>query len=345
MSLFADPREQLKRIFFVLLRLAGAEGRLYRRVQNAHPRPVIVLNPHQIRPEPNPFWSPLHPRLFEELLGFVSKRFFVTTLGALDTNDTERPSLVLSFDDGYHDWVEHALPLLKRHRLPCNQNVIGESLVTGKPPAIVRVCDFLGQAPRSLINELDLPGFRLKLDGDGDRAKIRYGIELCAFLKNRPRAEAAPLWEIMERHMARLDRLVLSRMMSATDVAAAAADGHEIGAHSYGHESMAFESDEFFAQDFDRCAEVFATKLALPIRVYAFPNGSYRASQIATLASRGVEHVLLVDDDYATPDAKAPRTYHRFNFYATSRGETRFRALGFPARKKLVTRLASPAGG
>ena len=330
MGVIGDQRGRLKGVFFTLMRLAGRERSLYRRIRRV--RPLIILNPHQVRPEPNPFWSPLHPRLFEELLSFVSKHFFVTTFGGFHTNDADRPSLIISFDDGYYDYVEHALPLLHEFRLPSNQNVIGESVVTGRPPAIVRVCDFLNQAPRSLVDELDMPGFRDRLRGDGEREKTLYGVSLCNFLKARSRAESGPSWEIMERHMARLDGFVPSRMMSVDEVRQAACE-HEIGAHSYSHESMEFETDDFFAEDFERCATVFRDRLDLPLDTYAFPNGSYRPSQVDWLHTHGVAHVLLVGDGYALADE---RTYKRFNYYATSRGEARFRALGYPARRSLA---------
>jgi peptidoglycan/xylan/chitin deacetylase (PgdA/CDA1 family) len=325
-----DPRERLKGIFFTLLRVAGAEETLYRKVRRA--RPLIILNPHQVRPEPNPFWSPLHPRLFEELLRFISRRFFVTTFARLQENDTDRPSLILSFDDGYYDYLEHALPLLERRRLPSNQNVIGESVVSGQPPAVVRVCDFLNQAPRALINELRLPGFSRRLGADGDRERTLHGAALCSFLKMHPRVEAAPLWQVMERHMARLDRFVPSRMMSAAEIRQVAGT-HEIGAHSYSHDSMQFEALPTFADDFQRCARVFREILKLPLSIYAFPNGSYRAEQVDWLAAQGIKHVLGVGDGYARV---GDRIYKRFNYYASSRGEARFRALGFPDRRSLA---------
>jgi peptidoglycan/xylan/chitin deacetylase (PgdA/CDA1 family) len=322
-------REGLKALFFTLLRVLGEERRLYRRIRRA--RPLVVLNPHQVRPEPNPFWSPLHPRLFEELLRFVSGRFFVTTFANAHQNDTDRPSLILSFDDGYHDYLEHAVPLLEKFGLPSNQNVIGDCVVTGRAPAIVRVCDFLNQAPRSLIDELELPGFGRRLGGEGDRERTVYGLALCAFLKSRPRAEAAPLWEIVEAHMRRLDRFRPSRMMTAGEIRQVV-DRHEIGAHSYSHDSMEYETLATFGEDFERCAAVFRDQLSLPLTIYAFPNGSYRPCQVEWLRSRGVEHVLLVGDDYART---GERTYRRFNYYASSTGEARFRALGFPARRSL----------
>src|SRR5207245_3008733 len=110
---------------FVLLAALGGEGRLLRDI--AAQRRLVVLNLHEVRPEPNPFWSPLPPALFDQLLGFVAPRFFVTTFARAGENDSGRPALILSFDDGYHDYLEYAVPLLRKHRLPSNQNVIASA--------------------------------------------------------------------------------------------------------------------------------------------------------------------------------------------------------------------------
>ena len=325
-------RERLKRIYFLLVRALGGESRLLGDI-SAHER-LVVLNLHQIRPQPNPFWSPLSPALFDQLLAFVAPRFFVTTFAGATHNDSGRPALILSFDDGYYDYLEHAVPLLRKHGLPSNQNVIAGSALSGQPPPIVRLCDFLGAAPRSLIDEIRLPGFDGRLQSGDDLDKVRYGNQLCAFLKMRPRAEAEPHWRALDAIIAKLDSFRPSRMMTPAEIGQLAGE-HEIGSHSFGHDSMEFESDDFFLEDFERAAAFFKDTLGLPLRVYAFPNGSWRPSLVEILERRGVERILLVGDDYARP---GDRMVLRFNFYAGSSPELRLRALGYTSERSLLRR-------
>ena len=56
-----------------------------------------------------------------------------------------------------------------------------------------------------------------------------------------------------------------------------------IGAHSFSHESMGYESDSFFRADLMQCRNFFEQQLRLPLDAYAFPNGSYRPEQIQAL--------------------------------------------------------------
>ena len=318
-------RDQLKRLWFTAFDALHADALVLRHV--ARHDLVVVVNLHQVSPTPNPFWSPLHPVLFGELVDFVAPRFRVTTFGRLaEAAGDPRPALVLSFDDGYHDYVEYALPALDARGLPSNQNVIVDCVRSGEPPAIVRLCDFLVQAPRSLVDEIRLPGAEgLRLAGDSTGDKTRYGVALCNFVKLRSREDAAPLWAELERVMARFDGLRPTRMMTLADVRGAARE-HEIGCHSKQHDSMEFESDAWFEADLDACAAFFRDELQQPLGVYAFPNGSARRSLLDILFRRGVRHVLLVGEDYST---RTSRIHPRFTFGASSSPELRARAVGF----------------
>lgn len=87
-----------------------------------------ILMFHRVRPrlkqdfEPN---QPLEitPEFLDVVLSRVKERGFEmvsldAALARLRTGERGRPFAVLTFDDGYRDLVEHALPVLERHRAP-----------------------------------------------------------------------------------------------------------------------------------------------------------------------------------------------------------------------------------
>ena len=88
--------------------------------------------------------------MFDELLSFVNRHFAVVTLSQLRA-PTAKPKLILSFDDGYRDFLLHAVPILKRHGLHVNQNVIPRCIESGLPPLNVIAADFVGKAPVELL--------------------------------------------------------------------------------------------------------------------------------------------------------------------------------------------------
>jgi len=269
------------------------------------------------------------PRMFEDLLVFLKRHFEVTTFGALAAAGGSRPRAVISFDDGYYSFVEYAMPLLHKHGLRANQNVIPACIENGLAPWNVRLCDFLNSAPRHLIDEIRLPGFSSRLSVDGPDRKMRYGIALCEFLKARSRAERAPLWASVEEIMQKGGNPNATRMMNQQETLQAAAS-HEIGAHSYSHESMGFESNEFFEEDLQRCVRYFDERLRMPLSIYAFPNGSHREEQFKILNNTGIRHILLVGETFSNGHGSV---YSRFTICGETCRETRFQALGCKARE------------
>jgi peptidoglycan/xylan/chitin deacetylase (PgdA/CDA1 family) len=316
-------KEHLKTGYYFLQKALRRDAALLEKIRREDL--VTVLNLHQVSPHENPFWSPLKPEIFDDLLAFLKENFEIVLFGEIDEAKSAKPLAVLSFDDGYYNFIEHAAPLLKKHGLRANMNVIPSCVESGVPMWNVRLYDFLNSAPKRRIDEIDLPGFEARLAGEGFADKVRYGLKISRFLKNRPRREREEFWSKLENLIDGSDAPA-TRMMNRDEVRGLAAAGHEIGVHSFSHESMEFETTEFFEEDFGKCADYFANDLKLPLETYAFPNGSYRDEQIEALRSRGVRHILLVGEDYAR---KGTGVFPRFTIYGASRLETRFQALGF----------------
>ena len=319
-------KEHLKSGYYLLQKILRKDAALLEKIRRE--KLVTVLNLHQVSPHENPFWSPLKPEIFDDLLAFLKENFEVVTFGEIAGAKSEKPLAVLSFDDGYYNFYEFAAPILKKHALRANMNIIPSCVETGAPMWNIKLYDLLNSAPRAQIDEIDLPGFETRLAGDDFASKVRYGLAISRFLKNRPRAEREELWRPVEE-LINASNLKPTRMMNCEEIREIARE-HEIGVHSFSHESMEFEPDEFFENDFEKCARYFENKLGLPLEIYAFPNGSYREEQIDALRAKGIRHILLVGEDYARAGEDV---FPRFTIYGSSKLETRFQALGF--NKKL----------
>jgi peptidoglycan/xylan/chitin deacetylase (PgdA/CDA1 family) len=325
-----SARGALKAAYFRALSAARVD-RLVRRMR-ARRGEVLVLSLHRVSPDPSPYWPPLTPEAFASLAGYLSEHCRVLTFAELPASVPDgRTRVVLSFDDGCRDFVEYAMPILARHRLRANHNVIVSSVETGRPPWIIQVMDALAAAGADRVRRLELPGFNHALTAESDRAKVRFGTLLANHLKAIPPLHRASLAHAIEELLRETPPQAFTTMMSVDDVRAAAAD-HEIGSHSHSHESMAGLSDEEFRSDF-RLAAAFFDAIERPTKIYAFPNGSFRPSQIEWLLSEGVEHVLLVGERFAT---NLIGVHPRVTIYGDSPAELTGRALGLDPRALAV---------
>lgn len=290
--------------------------RLRRRLDLLAERGVTtILNLHRVAPDDGSGYRPLAPELFNELLGFVSRRFHLATIAALEQPaPRDRPRMILSFDDGYRDFFTHAMPILARHELRVNHNLIPAAIERGEAPLNVVAQDFLGRAPIELVRRLDVPGFDRPITRNGSGALSR-------FIKYKPHTERQALATYLWPQFRAWAEFVPTPVMTL-DEARAVAEHHEIGAHSFHHDSMESESDDHLRADVRACRAWFKRHMALDPVIYAFPNGSCRPEQIAIAHEEGMRHVLLVGERFVDREA------YRFTFDARGRAEMRFKASG-----------------
>lgn len=283
---------------------------------------VTILNLHRVAPDDSSAYPPLDPKLFEALLRFLEANFEIVTFAGLDDVPAgARPKLILSFDDGYRDFYDHAAPILAAHKVAANHNIIPACVESGRPPLNVAVQDFVGRAPAALVERLEVPGLAIERPL-GDR--IALGNRLSSFLKEKPIAEQKALAPFLYEQMARDPGFAPTPMMDLAQVRSLA-EVHELGGHSFEHANMALESDDYLHEDVARCRAWFAEKLGQDMTIYAFPNGSHRPGQAEIVRDAGVRHILLVDEDFSRAGAGLHR---RFTFDARSPAEVRFRATG-----------------
>jgi peptidoglycan/xylan/chitin deacetylase (PgdA/CDA1 family) len=288
---------------------------------------VVVLNLHRVSPDPSPFWPPLAPDAFRALVAYLARTCDVLTFEELARGQCSgRLRVVLSFDDGCRDFVEYAVPILSQYGLRANLNVIVSSVETGRPPWTIALMDALASADAKRVDGLRVPGFPHRLEGNDDDAKVKYGTLLANHLKAMSPHERVSVTSDIEALLSETSEDALTPMMSIEDVAAIRAL-HELGCHSYSHESMAQMDGEEFASELDRCTAFFED-LDWPMNIFAFPNGSYRPDQVEALLARGVEHVLVVDE---RPSTIICGCHPRITMYGDSAVELRLRGMGWRA--------------
>jgi peptidoglycan/xylan/chitin deacetylase (PgdA/CDA1 family) len=271
------------------------------------------------------FTRPIPPEVFEQFVGWLKRECQLTTFAGLPEllPEGDRPAAILSFDDGYRDFVEYAMPILERHGVRVNQNVVAASVDSGRPPWNVELVNALERVPIERLRSLELPSSDLPpLGSAGDGlALMRWGVEVSRVLKLRSRSEREPLLTALIEQLRDEAGSFSQPMMTARDLVDVARC-HEIGVHSYEHDSMEFETDEFFVDDLHRCRTWYRERLGAEPRIYAFPNGSYKPSQVELARHAAFDHVLLVGE---RASAVSSRTHPRITADGVTLRELRMR--------------------
>jgi len=285
---------------------------------------LTILNLHRVSDQHGTAYAPLSPKIFNTLLGWLKRHYEIMTFDELSSvQQTAKPPLVLSFDDGYKDFIEFTTPILAKHNIRVNQNIIPAYVESGRPPLNVIIQDFIGTAPASLLREIKLPKEFRNINIDPDN-RIRSGAIASAILKNLPIAHQKLIFAELEVQFDRFDRFRTTPMMTVDEIRQISSK-HELGVHSWEHATMAVETDAYLLEDIRRCREYCRAKFDLTPRIYALPNGSARAGQPEIIRDSGYTFVLAVGEQFS----RCKNWLHpRFSFQAESDADARLQATG-----------------
>lgn len=268
----------------ILLRAAqsafGASGRLS----------IIAL--HRVRPHRDPlFPDDLDVTAFDRLVAHLARHYNVMRLGdgfeALRSGRLPPRALVITFDDGYADNAEVALPVLRRHGVGATFFI-----ATGFLDGGLMWNDFVIECLRLCVQpQLDLRSFGL---GEAPLALVddrRAAVDaLLPLLKYQPLAARKQMLARLHMLCGR-PGLPDSLMMSSGQVTELAAAGMEIGAHTVNHPILACESIDTVASEIVQSRQLLQALTGQPVDVFAFPNGKagkdYRREHVELLREYG----------------------------------------------------------
>jgi peptidoglycan/xylan/chitin deacetylase (PgdA/CDA1 family) len=303
----------LSRLLLSLLSRGGSHGRL------------SILIYHRVPVQPDPlFPDECDARLFDEQIQQLADCFNIIPLSdavrALDGGRLPPRAACITFDDGYADNAEVALPILLRHGVPATFFVAAGVLDGGRMWNDT-VIELVRLAPGELLdlNEIGMGRFEI-----GTIPQRRQAIEaLIDKLKYLP----------MEARQAKVDEVCAlipvvppdDLMMTSEQIRELHAAGMEIGGHTVNHPILARVEDRVAAAEIGNGKEMLEGVIHAPVRLFAYPNGKPRRDylpQHPQMVKRfGFEAAVSTAHGAAAADSDR---YQLPRFTPWDRGEVRF---------------------
>lgn len=320
--LSSELKKKIKKLLYLIF---GQNFFIKYKIKKLNKNEIIILNLHRVNDHKNSSYTPLKEEIFHYLIKFCVKNFEITTFAnARNVSVQKKPLLIFSFDDGYEDFYKNVMPILKKYNIKVNLNIIPSCIETGLAPINILFQDFIYQSPLNEIKKIYLGNMQFNFKSD----LILFGNKISKFIKDKSYQDQIYISkEIEEKYFSRF-KFYKTKIMSLNQLKECSLY-HEIGIHSYYHSNMFYETDEFFIYDTNKCIDWFNKNLNFIPKIYAFPNNSYKESQINILKKMGFEHILLVNDNLSKIENKI---YNRFNFHADSKIEAKCKAVGYRLR-------------
>ncbi len=243
---------------------------------------------------------------FRRHLELVREQCEVLTLGEAVSvvkgeRHTARPAAVITFDDGYRDNYDHALPVLREMGLPATVFVSTGAIGNSQPLhhdriywQITRACQ-LGVELRELFEGVGLRAVRVD-----ELCRIKYPLALVEQLVHLPFAAREKLLARLEAKLG-ADYPAGFDMLSWEMVAEMAQAGVSFGSHSDLHPVLTLEDAHTIERELRRSRRMLEERLNRPARHFAYPNGCYNAAIKAMVAKLGFDVAVTTERRLARP--------------------------------------------
>jgi len=265
---------------------------LLEKLESDRPNLLRVLTYHRVdevdaHPELYPGLISATPGAFDEQMAYLAKRFHTLSmselLGTLARNEEVPPkSVLVTFDDAYTDFAEHAWPIMQRHAVPATMFV-----ATSFPDHPTRLFwwDTLHDALRTTeANCLTTP-----LGAHCLRTPERRAIcfrRLRKYVKSLPHAEAMQFVDSVANDL-RAQR-TKSRVLSWDMLRQLAHEGVELGAHTQNHPMLDRVDLETTRDEVAGSMEDLRREAGSALPIFAYPSGHVNDAVVRAVKDQGV---------------------------------------------------------
>jgi peptidoglycan/xylan/chitin deacetylase (PgdA/CDA1 family) len=249
---------------------------------------LSILIFHRVLPQPDPlFPHEMDAARFDALLGLLTACFNLVTLeeglAQLRAGTLPPRAACITFDDGYADNAEVALPLLRRHGAMATF-FVSTGFLDGGRMWNDTVIELMRRAPEQV--DLGRAGFGvLQLDSIASR---RAAIDtLLSKLKYLPLGQRQDQVELL-RELVGVP-LPDDLMMRSAQVRELHAAGMEIGGHTVNHPILARLAPQEARREIADGKDALEGLTGAPVRTFAYPNGKPGQDYLAEHAAMARE--------------------------------------------------------
>ncbi|MEY4582244.1 MAG: hypothetical protein RL701_6947 [Pseudomonadota bacterium] len=240
-----------------------------------------ILMLHRVQPATNAAFDPnaalsITPEYLEALVqSFRAAHIDIVSLDEaqrrITTSGHTRRFVCFTFDDGYRDNLEHALPVFQRYSAPFTVYVTTSFTLRSFAPWWDVLAAAIAKSER--VRWVDSAGER-NLDVTTTDAKYRAYDELAAeFFRLPVEQMRAQVARLSAEHELPIAEFAARETCNVSELRALQAGGAEIGCHTVSHPVLRRETPETVRNEMARARETLEAALGSTVRHLAYPYG------------------------------------------------------------------------
>lgn len=302
---------------------------------------ATILLFHRVNPVRDVLWDPMDPELFEKIMSFVSRNYEVVSLGdlCLQNKLTSKPPLAITFDDGFRDYVDYALPVLEKYNFHSTMYVVTDC-VRDNIPTWTYVMDYVFFH----TSKLELPYFDYGTDckqfavykWQTKQEQIDYCRKFKQSLKN---VENERRKAIIKSFRNGFDDVEIpgDLMMSWDELRSVKKELVSIGSHTISHPPLAtIKNEEELEAEIKVSGQIIERELGYFPNSISYPVGSYCDKVKIVSKNAGYEIGLAVDQKLYNPGKQDLFSVPRIELYNDSFFRSKMKIYGIESALKSI---------
>jgi len=290
-------------------------------------RQLSILMFHRVSDVPDPLWPPLPTKTFFALIRELSRKATVVALERIDEIEEypQKPLVALSFDDGYGDFYDNAVPILDEFGVPAHHNIC-PGLIDRKTLPWTQVLGELLWINRS--GNILLPdGERIQVGNEIDEAFLLRVAGKLYGLNDELREDWINV--IREQILLPADK----KLMGWEQIRECADANIHIGSHGMNHRNISMiGSRHILVEEVVESKKKIGKMVGVDPAIFAFPNGLYTKQSTEIVKSSGYKVALLCEDrtvPYIALQGNSFMALPRISISKKNWKEENLRSLGF----------------
>ena len=263
--------------------------RVWRSVRPLRARGLAVLTYHRVGCQ-RPFSPGIPVDVFRKQIRWISRNCKVVSPEDVPTTCfadrvPRRPSVLVTFDDGYRDYYTTAYPILREFSVRA-VNFLATRFLDGSSHFWWDRVDAAVALSRVRGVRLPWNGRHIPMAGDGAREVARLSK---AELKRSAVPDRSPMLQELLSRLGFPDGPPIERQVMTWDEVRLTALQTTFGGHTHRHAFLPKLDGPMMAAEVRECRDLIASQLGVRPRLFAYPNGGWNESSGAVLIELGFE--------------------------------------------------------
>lgn len=253
---------------------------------------MVVFCFHRVSDERSPAYPPMPVKVFDRICSHIRRRYAVVPFEALGERlRTRKRRALMTFDDGYYDFYENALPILSKYHFPSVQHVITSCVETGESPwtqQLNKIVEAYHEQKQPLF--FDNKRHFLTDARSIERTAIYVYMYMLRLSESERNALICKLSEGLAASVS------YTRMMDSAMLRESVGYDVHIGSHTVSHTNLTLLDDETLAHELTMSKQYIVANIGdTQGKTLAYPNGQYNDKVLSAMELSGYRYGFTTD--------------------------------------------------